>query len=459
MQVLTATGELAPVSARAWPLAGLDRPADYSQSWGNIQLASLSTGELRFAAYRTIYSTNPWVFAAVNLKARNIARLPLQVFQLNADGSRDRVRSDLPGQVGRPSANQRLDGLLQHPSPGVSRNKFIRKLQTDKGIYGNALAVKERDPVTGDVAGLWHAPWRQVTVHGGDNVPILSYEVRGTLGAEGKFFSPDDVIHFSAGDDPDKPIGLSPLEPLKHTMALLDAINRHTGAFFANQARLSGHLKVGPNTQDRDLERIRETVKQLYTAPENAGKVLVTSADWQAMGAPPAQSEIIELIRLSREEVLAAYNIPPPVAGILDRAIKSNIQELREQFGRDTLGPDAEEMEQDIESQLIAPSPSWNYCFVEFEFGELLRPNLATQAQTFRNLEHTYSTDERRALHNLPAIGTDDAKRPTTPLNERPVGMDASAYGGRVLPGTEPPPPPAPEDQPEDPNADETETE
>src|SRR5207302_7466651 len=193
--------------------------------------------------------------------------------------------------------------------------------------------------------GLWHAPWRQVTVHGSDIVPILSYEVRGTLGAEGKFFAPDDVIHFCSGDDPDKPIGLSPLEPLKHTMALLDAINRHTGAFFANQARLSGHLKVGPNTQDRDLERIRETVKQLYTAPENAGKVLVTSADWQSMGAPPNQTEIIELIRLSREEVLAAYNIPPPVAGILDRAIKSNIQELREQFGRDTLGPDAEEME------------------------------------------------------------------------------------------------------------------
>lgn len=35
----------------------------------------------------------------------------------------------------------------------------------------------------------------------------------------------------------------------------------------------------------------------------------------------------VELAKLSRDEVSIAYNIPPPVLGIMDRPIKSNVSE------------------------------------------------------------------------------------------------------------------------------------
>jgi capsid portal protein len=41
--------------------------------------------------------------------------------------------------------------------------------------------------------------------------------------------------------------------------------------------------------------------------------------------------DLVELAHLSRDKVAAAYGIPPPVMGILDNAIKANVEELREQ--------------------------------------------------------------------------------------------------------------------------------
>src|SRR5690554_6984432 len=50
-------------------------------------------------------------------------------------------------------------------------------------------------------------------------------------------------------------------------------------------------------------------------------------------------SDLIEARKLTREEVAAAYYIPPPLVGILDHATFSNIREQHKQLYQDTLGP------------------------------------------------------------------------------------------------------------------------
>jgi phage portal protein BeeE len=65
---------------------------------------------------------------------------------------------------------------------------------------------------------------------------------------------------------------------------------------------------------------------------------MVTSAEWQALSADPQASNIVELAKLSREEIAAAFQVPPPILGILERAIRANVTELRSQFLRDVVG-------------------------------------------------------------------------------------------------------------------------
>lgn len=460
MKVLTANGDYAGISNRSWPLAGLEFPGQMSSAWSSIELASLPSGEVRLASYATIFRTNPWVWACAQTIARGIARLPIHVFELQPDGSRKRVRGDLPGQPGRPNGGQQLDSLLRRPSPQVSRRRLVFRTVLNEIIYGNALWTMDKGP--SGVSALWHVPWRKVVVHTGEQVPILFYEVRGNLGpvaGDGKKYIPEDVVHFTATDDPETELGTSPLPSLRHTIALHDALARHLTAFFQNQARLSGHLKVDKGTSKQNLEQIRNIVGELYTAPENAGKVLVSSGDWQPMSEAPSHSAVVELIKLSREEICAAFGVSPPLVGILDRAIKSNVKELREEKIRDLIGPWAESFESDLHAQLLPQSPAWAYNFSEFDMSEQLRPDILSLAEAYDKLRHVYAPNEFRRKENLVEIDSPDAKVPTTPLNERPLGIKASTYGGTSLPGTEPDDEPPPEKAPDDVDPDEEDPE
>jgi len=147
---------------------------------------------------------------------------------------------------------------------------------------------------------------------------------------------------------------------------------RHLVAFFGNSARPSGFIGLDKDLNKARAEEIRGVLKDLYASPENAGKVIaMAGATWQEMGKAPDQSAIVELVKLSREEIAAAYSVPPPVLGILDQAIKSNVKELREQFGRDALGPWASDVEGEFAAQLLPQQPSWAGLTTRFDLAEL----------------------------------------------------------------------------------------
>lgn len=383
------------MSTRRWPLAGLDGPTTHNNGSTLIELASSPRSPQNFADYAKIYRSNPWVFAAVSTIAWSLSRLPLKLYQRMPDGTVRVVQPAVPGASGRPTIAQELAALLEMPEPGVSRQEWLRRLVVDKMVYGNSLFAIE-EGASAVPAGLYHTPWRKVTVHTGDLIPILGYEVVGTKSK--KTLYPDKVIHFGRSGDLDSPLGLSPIQPLKYTVALHDALARHLNNYFKNAARPSGLLKVPPSVDTKKIELIQKAVEELYTAPENAGRVLVTSAEWQSMASDPASSQIIELAKLSREEIVAAFQVPPPIVGILERAIQANVTELRSQFLRDVVGPHAAEIEGHINAQLIWSNPRLRRegLFVAFDMMHALRPELEQLATVFEKMRHVLTPAEQR---------------------------------------------------------------
>lgn len=394
MRLRTPSGSTVTVRERRWPLAGVHMPMSHNQGQMAIPLVQGLNGTQDYATYVRLYKENPWCYAAVQAIATGLARHPLKVYELQSDGQRTRARSDLPGS-GALSAAQKLDLRLRRPSPQVGRRRFIKSTAVDRLVFGNALWVDEGDE-------LWRIPWRQVTVHEGEVLPILFYEVVGAN--DSRKFVPEDVVHFNGGDDPESPIGVSPFAALRHTLALHNALQRHLTHFFENRARPSGNLKLQPGASKDSITKIHELISEMYASPENAGRVLVTTGDFQPMTAGHDQSEIIELIRLSREEIAAAFRTPPPVLGILDKAIKSNVKELREQYVRDVSGTWAEEFEDEIDSQFLAKKPSLRHVFVEFDLSGPLRPDLEARAKAYKDLESTTTVNERRRWENLPDL-------------------------------------------------------
>ncbi len=132
----------------------------------------------------------------------------------------------------------------------------------------------------------------------------------------------------------------------------------------------------------------------------------------------------------------AAYNIPPPLIGILERAIFSNVVELRTHFIRDVLGPWAVRFERAIDAQLLPLSPAWDNLFVSFDLDEQLRPDMQAMADAFQKMRHVRTPNEMRDMVNLPPIDDPRADALWLPMNEQEVGA------AEPEPPAETPPPP-----------------
>jgi len=379
------------------PSPGVPRGMSYSPgvSPGRIRLVA-SQGRARERTYREVYGTNPFVFAACNYVARGIGRLPLHLIQLDAAGEKTRIRGDVPSP-GPYSTAASIDRLLNQPAGRISRSAFWSSTVRSRMILGNALWELKRPGGGGMPSSVVQVPMSAVEHIQEDSWGnIAYYRVRRPNNQIDTLF-PDDVVHFGLANEIEGGMGASLLESCSATLALHDAVLRHLLAYMENSATPSGSLYVERAGKER-MKEIREIVSELYASPENAGRILVTSGKWQPHSDSPDHAKLVELIKESRIEIAAAFQIPPPILGLLENAIRANVKELREQFGRDGMGPWAAEMEDEIDAQVIRPLVPFVNC--AFQMAEQLRPDIEARALVYQRLMHIYSIDEIRRMED-----------------------------------------------------------
>lgn len=380
------------------PAPGSPRGMSYApnQAIGRIKLVPTGNRQ-REATYREVYFANPFVYAATSYIARGIGRLPLHLYALDAEGEKERVRADLPG---RQQPGAWLDRLLNVPGGRVSRPAFYGSTARSRLVLGNALWEIVRPGRGGMPSGLSRVPWNQVLHIDEDSWGnVRYYEVRdpGARGERRTIWA-EDAIHFGLGSEMEGGCGASLLESCSSTLALHDAILRHLLAYMGNAATPSGSLYVERAGRER-MKEIRDLLTELYASPENAGRILVTSGKWQSHSDSPDHAKLVELVKESRIEIAAAFQVPPPILGLLEHAIRANVKEMREQFGRDTLGPWVSEFEGELDAQLIQPNAP--HIFSAFKLAEQLRPDIEARALVYQRMMHIYSIDEIRRSEDL----------------------------------------------------------
>ena len=297
--------------------------------------------------------------------------------------------------------------LLRKPFPRARTFKLLEHVLGCLCIYGNATLVKFRGGNGRTPQELWPMPWRNVEVITGDTVPIEGY--RYVANGIRKTFHPDDVIHFSwFNPNPDEPYGVSPLEALATTLALENAGQRYAISSFGNAARPASFIQSTRNLTKQQRAELRSEIEAAYGGPENAFKValLDNGLDWKPLGHSAQESGLIDNSKLSREEVCAVYDIPPPMVGILDHATYSNIDQQHWMLYMDTLAPILRMLEDTFMSQLVDLEPAWDGFFLEFDLDAKLRGNYVQRSQShYRMLQSGAATpNELRRLENRDEI-------------------------------------------------------
>lgn len=366
--------------------------------------------------YAEIYRTQPEVRTVVAFLARNIAQLSLHTFRRVSDTDRERLR-DHP-----------LSALLSRPNAETTQFRLFRSLVSDLGIYDAAawLKVKGKTSPNELVALPAH-----MTRPDGDNwLRPEGFVVKGPRGEVR--FKREDVVWFHGYNPTDPRTGLSPIETLRRILAEEHAAGQMREQTLRNGARASGYLtrpKDAPKWSDPARARFRSGWRAQYQgwSATDAGGTPILEDGMQFVPASQTAVDLqyVESRKLTREEVAAAYFIPPPMVGILDNATFSNIQEQHKMLYQDTLGPWLQEIQQEIELQLLPDFDDTEGVYVEFNMAEKLRGSFEEQAaQLQTSVGAPYMTrNEARARANLPSVEGGDEL--VVPLNVL-VGGQAS---------------------------------
>ena len=387
-------------------------PATWGTAPGSVWVGN------RWSSYAAIYKRQHWVRTVVDKRAWLLARLPLKVYEHD--------------DLNRPEArNHPYAQLLANPNPRQSRFFFWLWIQSTYDIFGEAFALKVRDPGGRPVQLLPLHPTSMREVDERDGQIIWDFD-NGNLQITG--ISDEDLFHPRNYNPESTTRGLSKLESLRATLENEDSALRAQSSFWKNGAR-PGVALLHPNVlSQKAKERLRLSWNAVAGGADNTGSTVILEEGMkpEILQLSAEEAQYIDSRKLNREEVIAAYDMPPPAVHVLDRATFSNITAQLRSVYRDTMAPITVFHEAELEIQVRGSvrrrksEPDFgDDVYAEFLLDGVLRGDFEERADAYQKAINSGWTTpaEVRKLENLPFIEGSDQLF----INSTMIPVDAAA--------------------------------
>lgn len=273
------------------------------------------------------FKASSWVYICAMRNANAIASLPW--------------RAEIwTGQQWAHVPNHPLQDLIDQPNPFWSRQHLMTLIVLELELTGNSVLCKVRAEPDGAPVNVFTIRPQRIAPIPSRDIHVLGYEVRA---ADGKphFLGAADAIHVQFPDPANPFWGLSPLQ----SAAKAIEVDRESAAWqrnaLSNMLVPPGVFAMRGHITKQQFEDAKEILREQYQEAANARRPLMTGPDveWRQLSMSPAELDFLETRKLTREEICSVFGVPPPVAGILERATYSNIETARTIWWQDTLLP------------------------------------------------------------------------------------------------------------------------
>lgn len=389
--MIRSRGVLAAVRTKSTSVLWQGSPKDWPE-W-------LSFAQTSYAA---IYERDLWVNVLVDKIANAAARLPLHTYEQVPDGRVD--AGDSP--YGR---------LLANPSTVLDPYLWKLWIFSTIGVYGEAFLGKVRDRGGRPVELVPLHPTR-VRDEVDSDTGRVRWSVGGNVTAKRDPIARRDLVHFRGYSPSSTRRGLSKLEPLRATLENEYGARQANAAMWRNGGRPSVVLEHPAELSDPALSRLRTQWNETHAGVQNWAKAVILEEGMKANILPLNVEELqyVDGRRLNREEACAAYDVPPPVVHILDRATFSNITAQMRSMYRDTMAPKLGLVESTLEYEVrdgrmgedVGPDFGGEFR-AKFLMDEVLRGDFEQRMTAYQQADFM-TIAEKREKENLPHIdGTD----------------------------------------------------
>jgi len=216
-----------------------------------------------------------------------------------------------------------------------------------------------------------------------------------------------DVIHDRCMTLHNPLIGVPPVAAANWPAVKNAKIMRNATEFFANNAQPGGLLTAPAGMTEEDADAVKKYWQNEFSGP-SAGRVAVIGADMKftPFAMKSIDSQMIEQMRYSDEQICQPFGIPPFKVGIGQVPAGLGVDGLNQLYYSDALQTHIEHMEALLNEGLRVEDP----LSVELGLEPLLRMDEAKKADVEVKLVggKIKTPDEGRARFNLAATGGGD---------------------------------------------------
>lgn len=295
------------------------------------------------------------VFACVKILTESVATLPLQMYKLNADGTRTQVKD-----------HDVIRLLYNKPNRYQTRVEFFEQLMLNL-VAGNAYVKK-------DYSGKKLVSLQ--VINSGSVDP--SIQENGTplykckIGNKTYEYSDKEIWHiklFGTGF-----VGMSPIAYGAQSIGVGLAGVDKTSRLMSNGAKPTGALKTEKYLKKEQRDALRGELDILINGDDGDLAVLEGNMQFEQISLTPEDLELIEIRKLSVEESCRYFGVNPILIFSTDSSTTwgSGIEQLVDGFHKFGLRPYLERIEESARIHLLQRH-EWDEYEFEFKTKDLLR--------------------------------------------------------------------------------------
>jgi len=255
-----------------------------------------------------------WVYAAVNAIAQEAARQRPFLYTNTGQAAHEQV----------PLAHTHpLCRLLAAPNPWLTPWELWYLTVVYLELTGNCFwYVAPRsvgDTRLGTPGEIWLIPTPWVRVVPDAREYVKAYRVTAP-GVPATTFGPDEIIHLKYPNPLDPHYGLSPLQANALTVDANTELLKSRYQTFLAGPRPGVVLQTDQTLTDQTVARLEETLQAKFSGRDNWHRPLVLEQGLKASPwtLTPAEMDFLNSARMTRDEILAVFRVPPPITGIVE---------------------------------------------------------------------------------------------------------------------------------------------
>jgi HK97 family phage portal protein len=289
------------------------------------------------ALSREGYATNPWVYACITEIARGIAGIPWRLYQGRGESARELDSHPL------------LD-LLRRPNPEQGYGAWAEQLVSFLLIAGNSY-VEAVGPDRGAPRELYVLRPDRMRV-----LPDAQNRVRGyryEVSTARIDLDTEHCLHIRLFSPLDDWYGMSPLEAAARAIDQDNELARYEVRLLQNQAMPGMVLRSQDALDDRQYDRLKQQIQQLYQGTDNVGRPMILDGGLEAqpLSFSPQDMSMDKSMLWSAQRICAAFGVPGELVGLMS-ATYQNRREARKALYTETILPLLDRIADDLNNWL-----------------------------------------------------------------------------------------------------------